>query len=207
MRTALAFLLAGPLSAAPVIAHYSAEIRRESVSQYVVHVSAKLWGGEWKKPGFTLGPFRTGAFEGCVACEAKPQGILQKLTPVAAANGDLELTYRIAVATSGDRELIPLAVPEIAGTAVPGSVEVTLLPGDGMRLAGDMFPVLTAAGDGRWTATMANMVNHVEFRAEGLRAAAPNRFGPREWSDIAVVLMIAGGLLVRALITRKARTA
>lgn len=193
-------VFASALHATPVIARYSAEIRRESASQYIVKVSVQVGGGEWVKPAFTLGPFTTGAFEGCDGCTAQPVGILQRLSP---AQGSLNLVYRVAAAPAGEREYIPLAVPEIPGKAVIGSVEVTLLPGEGIMLEGDMFPTFTAASDGRWTASMANMVNHVEFHAGSSR----KWLGPRQWSDLAVILMIAGGLLLRAALTRKTRSA
>ena len=77
---------------------------------------------------------------------------------------------------------------------------LSLFPGDGMAPDGDMFPLLTATGDGRWRATMANIVNHVEFRKAGA-------LGPRQWSDIAVTIMFIGGLLVRAGLARKAKSA
>ena len=194
MRLLTIVLLSATLQAAPVISHYSAEIRRESTGQFIVKVSVQVAGGEWAKPAFTLGPFQAGGFQGCDGCTAQPRGILQRLS------GGLEFSYRIAAAPAGEREFIPLAVPEISGPAAPDSVVLSLFPGDGMVPDGDMFPVLTATGDGRWSATMANVVNHVEFHKTGA-------LGPRQWSDIAVIIMIIGGLLVRAGLARKAKSA
>ncbi len=197
---AVSAVFASVLQAAPVISRYSAEIHRESASQYIVKVAVQVGGGEWVKPTFTLGPFAAGAFEGCDGCTAQPVGILQRLSPAA---GSLNLVYRVAAAPGGEREYIPLAVPEIPGKAVIGSVEVTLLPGEGVMLEGDIFPTFTAASDGRWIARMANMVNHVEFHT----GSSQKWLGPRQWSDLAVILMIAGGLLLRAALTRKAKAA
>lgn len=195
---ALILLFVVSVPAAPVISRYTAEVRRESASQYRVTVSFEVSGGAWAHPSFTLGPFRSGGFQGCDACTAAPQGILQKLS---LAPGASELTYRIAAAAG--RDYIPLAVPEIHGSAAPQSVEIRVLPGTGVKLNGDMFPVLTADSADAWTAHLANIVNHVEFDSA---SAAPS-LGPREWSDIAVVILLAGGLLTRAVIVRKARTA
>ena len=194
MRLLALVLLSASSQAAPVISHYSAEIRRESPGQYIVKVSVQVSGGEWARPAYTLGPFQAGGFQGCDGCTAQPRGILQRLS------GGLEFSYRIAAASAGERQFIPLAVPEISGTAAPDSVVLSLFPGDGMAPDGDMFPLLTATGDGRWGATMANVVNPVEFHKTGA-------LGPRQWSDIAVIVMIIGGLLVRAGLARRAKSA
>ena len=193
MRLLAIVLLSASAQAAPVISHYSAEIRRESPDEYIVKVRVQVAGGEWANPAFTLGPFQAGRFRGCDGCTAQPRGILQRLS------GGLEFSYRIAAAPAGEREFIPLAVPEISGAAVSDSVVLSLFPGDGMVPDGDMFPLLTPTGDGRWSATMANVVNHVEFHKTGA-------LGPRQWSDIAVIIMIIGGLLVRAALTPRAKS-
>ena len=180
--------------AAPAIATYSAEVRRESPAQYEIKVKATVRGGAWSKPSFTLGPFAGATFQGCVMCEVRPLGVLLRLTPMAG----FEVTYRIAAVAAGERQSIPLAVPELAGTGDAGSVRISIHPGENITLPGDMFPILNVDSTGQWIAIMANVVNHVEFRVAG------KGLGPRLWSDIAVVLMIAGGLLVRAAIVRRA---
>jgi hypothetical protein len=182
MRAVCILLLALSARAAPVVSNYSAEVRRDAAGNWTVHVIATVSGGEWSKPAFTLGPFRTGQFAGCETCEAKPQGALLRFS------GGLDLTYRVTPAPAGEREYIPLAVPEIAGSGVPGSVNVFI---DGVQSAVDTFPEFQRS-DGRLTARMANIVNHVEF--------GPGR--PKQWSDLAVVLMIVGGLVIRRVLTR-----
>jgi hypothetical protein len=166
MRALIAFL-ALPLTAAPVVTNYLAEVRLESPGVYSVKVSVKV-AGDWARPVFTVG-----------------RGELRRLTPV-----DGAVSYRVTA--DGKRKYIPLAVPEIAGNAAPGSVEIVVFTGE--KLDGDMFPMLSADGAGRWAARMANIVNHVEFET------GVSGWGPRQWSDLIVVLMITGGLIIRRVL-------
>jgi hypothetical protein len=166
MRALIAFL-ALPLTAAPVVTNYLAEVRLESPGVYLVKVSVKV-AGDWPEPVFTVG-----------------RGPLQRVAPV-----DGAVSYRITAVEK--RKYIPLAVPEIAGNGVPGSVEIVVVSDE--KPDGDMFPMLSADGEGRWVARMANIVNHVEFETSS------GGWGPRQWSDLAVVLMIAGGLIIRRVL-------
>jgi hypothetical protein len=166
MRALIAFL-GLPLAAAPVATNYLAEVRLQSRGVYAVKVSVKV-SGDWPEPVFTVG-----------------RGMLQRVTPV-----DGVVSYQVTA--TDKRKYIPLAVPEIAGSGAPQSVEIAVFSDE--KLAGDMFPMLSADGDGRWVARMANIVNHVEFET------GPGAWGPRQWSDLAAVLMVAGGLMLRKVL-------
>ena len=165
MRALIAFL-AVPLTAAPVVTNYLAEVRLESAGVYSVKVAVAV-AGDWAKPVYTVG-----------------RGALQRVTPVNGA-----VSYHVTATEK--RKYIPLAVPEIAGNGAPGSVEIVVFSSE--KLEGDMFPMMTADGEGRWVARMANIVNHIEFETG-------SGWGPRQWSDLAVVLMIAAGLIIRRVL-------